>query len=100
MRSTSQFIGFLTVVLGVVGGWQYYVWTRLVRDPGWPEPYGRLATYAIVAMIALPPVVVLGARFLSRSALQALTAAIYTWFGLAFLLTVAFFAADVARRLV
>src|SRR6266511_715740 len=97
MRSTTQFIGFLTVVLAVVAAWQYYIWARLVRDPSWPEPYGRIATAAIVLMALAPPFVILGSRYLSRSAIQALSAALYTWFGFAFLLTVAFFAADVAR---
>jgi hypothetical protein len=100
MRSTGQFVAFLSIALTVVGAWQYYVWTRLVRDPGWPEPYGRIATVALVLMIILPPLVIFGARFMSRSTVGAMSAALYTWFGFAFLLTVAFFAADVARWLV
>jgi predicted MPP superfamily phosphohydrolase len=97
MRSTGQLVAFLSVVLVVVGAWQYYVWTRLVRDPGWPEPYGQLATVAIVLLTVLPPFAIFAARFLSRSALRALSTALYTWFGVAFLLTVGFFAADLAR---
>jgi len=49
MRSTGQFIVFLSVVLSIVGAWQYYVWTRLVRDPGWPEPWSKIATFALVS---------------------------------------------------
>ena len=93
----GQFVVFLSVVLTVVGGWQYYVWTRLVRDPAWPEPYGKVATAAFVFLTVLPPFVIFGARFLSRSALGAISGALYTWFGLAFLLALAFFAADLAR---
>jgi len=100
MRSTGQFIAFLSIALTVVGAWQYYVWTRLVRDPAWPQPYERIATVALVLMIVLPPVAIFGARFMSRSTIGAVSAALYTWFGLAFLLTVTFFAADVARWLV
>src|SRR5260221_9761150 len=92
-----QFVVFLPIVLGVVGAWQYYVWTRLVRDPSWPEPYGRIATVGLVLMVVLPPFVIFGARFLPRSTVGAVSATLYTWFGLAFLLTVAFFAADLAR---
>ena len=97
MRSMGQFVVFLSIVLGVVGAWQYYVWTRLVRDPSWPEPYGRIATVGLVLMVVLPPFVIFGARFLPRSTVGAVSATLYTWFGLAFLLTVAFFAADLAR---
>jgi uncharacterized protein len=97
MRSTGQFVVFLAIVTSVVGAWQYYVWTRLVRDPAWPEPYGKIATFALVFMTVIPPFVILGSRFLSRSTIQTLSIALYTWFGVAFLLTVAFFAIDVAR---
>src|SRR5438445_12206682 len=97
MRSMGQFVVFLSIVLGVVGAWQDCVWTRLVRDPGWPEPYGRIATVGLVLMVVLPPFVIFGARFLPRCAVGAVSATLYTWFGLAFLLTVAFFAADLAR---
>src|SRR5215468_9534534 len=100
MRSTGQFIAFLSIAFAVVGAWQYYVWTRLVRDPAWPEPYGRLGTIFIVLLAVVPPFVILASRYLSRSAVQALSSVLYTWFGLAFLLTVAFFAADVARWIV
>jgi predicted MPP superfamily phosphohydrolase len=100
MRSTGQFVAFLSIVLAVVGAWQYYVWSRLVRDPAWPEPYGRIATAALILMVVLPPLVILGSRFLPRFAIGPLSATLYTWFGLAFLLTVAFFAADLARWIV
>ena len=100
MRSMGQFVAFLAIVFTVVGAWQYYVWTRLVRDPAWPAPYGRIATVAMVLMAIVPPFVILGARYLSRSTIQALSSVLYTWFGVAFLLTVAFFAADLARWIV
>jgi len=99
MRSTGQFVLFLAIAFSVVGAWQYYVWTRLVRDPAWPEPYGRIATVALVGLIILPPIVILSARFLSPSVIKVLSIALYTWFGMAFLLLVAFFSADVARLL-
>jgi predicted MPP superfamily phosphohydrolase len=99
MRSTGQFVAFLAIALSVVGAWQYYVWTRLVRDPAWPEPYGRIATIALAGLILLAPVVILSARFLSPAVIKVLSFALYTWFGTAFLLSVAFFSADVARLL-
>jgi predicted MPP superfamily phosphohydrolase len=100
MRSMGQFIAFLAVAFTIVGAWQYYVWTRLVRDPQWPAPYGRIGTVAIVLLAVVPPFVIFASRYLSRATVQALSSVLYTWFGVAFLLTVAFFAADVARWIV
>jgi len=74
MRSTGQFAAFLAVVLTVVGGWQYYLWTRLVRDPAWPQPYGRLATVAIVGAMLVPPLVIFSARYMSRATLHVIAA--------------------------
>src|SRR6185436_6554473 len=99
MRSTSQFVVFLAIAFSVVGAWQYYLWTRLVRDPAWPEPYARIATIALVMLILAGPITILSARFLSPSVIKALSIVLYTWFGMAFLLTVAFFSADVVRWL-
>ena len=39
MRSLGQFVLFLSIVMVIVGGWQFYLWTKLVRDPAWPEPF-------------------------------------------------------------
>src|SRR5690349_201115 len=100
MRSMGQFLTFLAVAFTIVGAWQYYVWTRLVRDPQWPAPFGRIGTVAIVLLAVVPPFVILASRFLSRETVHALSAVLYTWLGVAFLLTVAFFAADVARWIV
>jgi uncharacterized protein len=97
MRSVGQLVAFLAVFLLVVGGWHYYLWTRLVRDPAWPEPYSRAAAIALFTLAILPPVVMLGSRVLSRPVMKVLTAGVFTWFGLAFLLGLAFFAADIGR---
>jgi predicted MPP superfamily phosphohydrolase len=97
MRSLGQFLVFLSFVMVIVGGWQFYLWTRLIRDPAWPEPYSRLATIALIAVTLAPPLVIAASRWLSRPVLKAITAALYTWFGMAFLLALAFFATDLAR---
>jgi uncharacterized protein len=97
MRSLGQLLAFLAVFLGVVGGWHYYLWTRLVRDPAWPEPYVRAATIALVTVALMPPFVILASRLLSRDVMKILSAAVFTWFGFAFLLGLAFFAADLGR---
>ena len=97
MRSLGQFVLFLSIVMVIVGGWQFYLWTKLVRDPAWPEPFSRLATAALILMTLAPPLVVAASRWLSRPVLKGITAALYSWFGMAFLLALAFFATDLAR---
>jgi predicted MPP superfamily phosphohydrolase len=99
MRSIGQFLTFLGVFLLIVGGWHYYLWTRLVRDPGWPEPYARAATVALVSLALLPPFVILASRALPRSVMKFLSAGVFTWLGLAFLLGVSLFMADLGRLL-
>jgi predicted MPP superfamily phosphohydrolase len=100
MRSLGQFVVFFSVVMVIVGGWQFYLWTRLIRDPAWPQPYARLATLALIALTLAPPLVVTVSRWLPRPALKAITAALYSWFGMAFLLTLAFFATDLVRWII
>jgi uncharacterized protein len=99
MRSIGQFLTFLAVVLLIVGGWHYYLFTRLVRDPAWPEPYARAATVALVALSLMPPFVILASRLVPRPVMKVLSAGVFTWFGLAFLLGLSLFAADLGRLL-
>jgi predicted MPP superfamily phosphohydrolase len=97
MRSLGQLLAFLTVFLLVIGGWHYYLFTRLVRDPAWPAPYARIATVALIVLAVLPPFVVIASRVLPRDVMKILSAGVFTWFGLAFLLGLSFFAADLGR---
>jgi predicted MPP superfamily phosphohydrolase len=48
----------------------------------------------------LPPIVVFTARYLPRGVVKGFAVSLYTWFGMAFLLGLAFFAADLARWIV
>jgi uncharacterized protein len=99
MRSIGQFLAFIAVLLLVVGGWHFYLWTRLVRDPAWPEPYARAATIAMVVLALTPPFAIIASRALPRDVAKILSAGVFTWFGLAFLLGVSFFVADIGRLL-
>lgn len=99
MRPIGQILAFLAVFLLIVGGWHYYLWTRLVRDPAWPAPYGRLAAVALVVLALLPPITMIAMRALPRSVMKYVTAGVFTWFGLAFLLGVALLLGDLGRLL-
>jgi predicted MPP superfamily phosphohydrolase len=80
-----------------VGGWHYYLWVRLVRDPAWPAPYPRLAALLLAAIAILIPLAIATSYAVPRSVSQVLVGALYTWLGVAFLLAVCLFAADLAR---
>src|SRR4051794_29355072 len=97
MRSLGQFVVFLSVALSIVGGWQYYLWVRLVRDTALPKPLANAIAVALVLVTLSPFAVVFASRYLSRPTVKALALALYGWFGFAFLLGLALFAADLAR---
>jgi predicted MPP superfamily phosphohydrolase len=99
MRSIGQFLAFFAVLLSIVGGWHYYLWARLVRDPAWPQPYARLAAIVLVVLALLPPLVMIASRALPRDVMKFVTAGVFTWFGFAFLLGLSLFAADLGRLL-
>jgi predicted MPP superfamily phosphohydrolase len=100
MRAIGQLVVFLSIASAVFGAWHFYLWSRLVRDPGWPEPYARWGTIAFVVLSFAPLLVAGATRWLPRPALQAITGALYTWLGLAFLFGVALFASDLLRLVV
>ncbi len=91
---------FLAVALGILGGMHGYLWVRLVRDPGLPEPWRRLATWALVAGAVLIPAGMFSARLAGVQLSRSLPLAAFVWLGLAFLLASALLAVDAVRLLV
>ncbi len=39
---------FLLLAIAILGGVHFYLWARLVRDPGLAEPWRRVVTVALV----------------------------------------------------
>ena len=69
-------------------------WCGTRRSPSlWP----MRSPSALVLVTLSPFAVVFASRYLSRPTVKALALALYTWFGFAFLLGLALFAADLAR---
>jgi hypothetical protein len=93
----AQFLVFFLLALAVLGGMHYYLWARLVRDPGWPEPWRRILTAAIALGAVAVPAGMLAARLLQRPVARLVPLAAFGWLGLAFLLFSALLALDVAR---
>jgi predicted MPP superfamily phosphohydrolase len=68
-----------------------YLWARLVRDPGWPPPWGRTLGILVFALAASIPLAFPAMRLLPRALNGPLSWIAYSWMGLMlylFLLTV------------
>src|SRR4051812_24282961 len=97
MPRILTFAIFLAVLTLVVGGGHYYLWARLVRDPGWPAPWPALATTLIVVLGIAIPLAIPVMRSLPRAAAGPFAYVVFGWMGVAFLLLTAVFATDLAR---
>ncbi len=92
-----QGVVFLTVATAIVALVHGYLWARLVRDPAWPAPYGRVGTVALVVLAAALPLSVVALRTLPRPAVAALAWGMYIWMGLMFLLFIGLLATELPR---
>ena len=97
MRPALSFATFLLVSLGVLGGMHAYLWTRLIRDPGLPDPWRRLAGLVLVALALSVPAGLFAVRLGSGWVSRLLPVAAFTWLGVAFILFSALLALDLAR---
>jgi uncharacterized protein len=95
----SSFAIFLAIALAVLGGMHGYIWLRLVRDPGLPEPWRKVASLLLVVAALLIPAGMVGARMAREHFSRVLPLAAFVWLGLAFLLFSVLLAIDAARLL-
>jgi len=99
MPRLITFVLFLSIMITLTGAAHYYVWSRLVRDPGLPTTATRALTYALIFLFVAIP----ASLFLRRSALggpvPVLVWLAMTWLGLLLFLTLAIGVADLARGL-
>ena len=97
MTRLLSFVLFLTIAITLTGSAHYYLWSRLVRDPGLPPGATRALGYALIFLFLAIP----GSLFLRRSALanslQGLVWVAMTWLGLLLFLTLATASADLVR---
>ncbi|MEZ4410213.1 MAG: metallophosphoesterase [Polyangiales bacterium] len=82
----AQMLIFLGVLTAMTGGLHWFLWARLVRDPGWAVEVTRWATRALWALAATIPLSLLLMRALPRPVMSALAWVAYVWMGLAFFL--------------
>jgi predicted MPP superfamily phosphohydrolase len=94
---TATLLAFLAVALAVLGGMHFYLWTRLARDTGLPDPARRAAGAVLaLAAVAIPAGMILARRLPFRTT-RALAAVLFTWMGAAFLLFCGVLLADLLR---
>jgi uncharacterized protein len=88
---------FLSIMITLTGSAHYYVWSRLVRDPGLPAAATRTLSYALILLFVAIPV----SLFVRRSALgmpaSGLVWLAMTWLGVLLFLTLALGVADLVR---
>src|SRR5262245_33070812 len=92
-------IVFLAIASALLALLHRYLWARLVRDPAWPAPWGRVLTFAIIVLATLPPLTILAMRSTPRALNVPLSWVGYTWMGLFFYLLVLTTAGDIMRLL-
>ncbi len=99
MSRLLTFALFFTILVTLVGGAHYYLWTRLVRDPALPQAATRALTYGLIGLFVAIP----GTLFLRRSSIAGLTEPLVwlamTWLGLVLFLVLALSVADLGRGL-
>jgi len=97
MPRLITFALFLSIMITLTGAAHYYVWSRLVRDPGLPGTASRALGYALVFLFLTIP----ASLFLRRSALGGSVSVLVwlamTWLGLLLFLTLALSVADLVR---
>jgi hypothetical protein len=98
-RSALSFLVFISISVAILGGMHAYLWARLVRDPGLPEPWRRIATVAIVLLAVAVPVAMAAMRLAPPPVDRILPAIAFTWLGVAFMLLCAVAALDLVRLL-
>ncbi|HYG68388.1 MAG TPA: metallophosphoesterase [Anaeromyxobacteraceae bacterium] len=97
MPRTLSSLLFVLTAISILAGMHVYLWVRLVRDPGLPEPWRRIATLAIAFAAVALPTVMMTARRSGEPLAKAVPFLAFAWMGLLFLLFSALLAIDLAR---
>ena len=95
--SLGRILIFLGVIFALTFAIHYYLWARLVRDPGLPEPWRQVATVALIVLGLSIPASMLVWRVLPRSVAIPIAWLGYLWMGAMFLTLVLLWGGELAR---
>jgi predicted MPP superfamily phosphohydrolase len=99
MSLTRIFVA-LAVLSSVLFGVHYYLWARLVRDPGLPSAWSSAATTALAALGVGTLVGFLLTRFAPRGVASPIMWVVYVWLGVMFFLFMLLVASDLVLGVV
>ncbi len=97
MHRAFPFAIFLAAALTLLGGMHWYLWMRLVRDPGVGDPWRRILSITLIVLTFSAPLGMLALRLAPRPFDRLVPAVAFTWLGVGFLLFVSVLALDLAR---
>jgi predicted MPP superfamily phosphohydrolase len=95
--SVGRIVIFLGVIVSLTVGTHYYLWARLIRDPGLPSPWRQLATLALVVLAFSIPISMMAWRLFPRDIAIPVSWIGYLWMGSMFLLLVLLWSGELAR---
>jgi predicted MPP superfamily phosphohydrolase len=98
MRALS-FALFFSVALSLLAGAHYFIWARLIRDPGFAPPIQRALTGLLVTLFTSLPLAFVATRWLENGAGRLLIWIAYPWLGMVLLLLVVLGALEIVRAL-
>ncbi|NMB74542.1 MAG: metallophosphoesterase [Myxococcales bacterium] len=99
MNRLIYFVVFVIVALLIVGGVHYYIWARLIRDPGFSIPVRRALTLALLVLVATLPLSFIAVRLLPLGIARVVTVPPYLWMGFFLLLFFLLLFGDTLRLL-
>lgn len=97
--SVWRYLLFLSLLLTLMGGGQYYLWRRLIRDPKLPKRWAYAFTLALCALLVTIPVTMILIRQVPRETLAPLAFTAFLWLGMLSTLFWVLSGSDLARLL-
>lgn len=94
-----SFILFVLVIALLDGLAHWYLWARLIRDPGWPEGVRRVGAVMAVALAIFLPLGMFLSRALDRRWAEPVAYAAFAYMGTLFYLLTILFSVDLVRML-
>jgi hypothetical protein len=94
------FLVFFAVVCTVLFGGHYYLWARLVRDPGFTGVSARVLTAAITGLGVALPLTMIGSRLFQSEGSRPVAFLGFAWMGIGFIFTSLLLLGDVGRLFV